>query len=583
MQQLSQIFVRQHPKMQCIASACTLALSMWSHNVAAAQPAPFSPDRSIPDQQLLRQRERERSLREHLEEAPRTSLESQPSLSTGRIPVDEHPCFTIHKVILDGEQSKSFQWLVGVANREDDPAVGRCLGGKGISIVMARMQNVLINKGYVTSRISADTQGLESGVLHLTLALGKVDHIGFAQGTAHKATSWNALPLKPGDIVNLRIIEQALENFKRVPTVDADIQIVPGQSSDPNFGESDLVIKWQQQRKMRYLFSLDDSGSRSTGRLQANATWSWDDPLHLNDLFYVSVSRSVFDSRGDSHGYTVHYSLPFGYWLVGLTTSGYYYKQPVHMDSSFVNYWGRSANTELRISRIVARTAHTKTGVYVRGWGRGSRNYLRDEQISLQHRVLVGWEAGMTYKQYLGAATIDASLGFRHGTGAFGSIRAPEEDLGEGTSRPQLYIGDIGLFVPFKIAKQNFQYTMDLRGQWNRNLLIAQDRFAIGGRFTVRGFDGESTLTGDRGWLVRNDIKMDLGGNQQAYVGVDTGYVGGPSVRFGPGNRLAGAVLGLNGSYKTLSWDVFVGSSLWRPKTFVTDYTVTGFTLTTAF
>ena len=30
--------------------------------------------------------------------------------------------------------------------------------------------------------------------------------------------------------------------------------------------------------------------------------------------------------------------------------------------------------------------------------------------------------------------------------------------------------------------------------------------FSIGGRYTVRGFDGEASLMGERGWLLRNDI-----------------------------------------------------------------------------
>lgn len=53
-----------------------------------------------------------------------------------------------------------------------------------------------------------------------------------------------ALPARPGDILNLRDIEQALENFKRVPTAEADIEIVPGEQP----GESDLLIKWRQAR-----------------------------------------------------------------------------------------------------------------------------------------------------------------------------------------------------------------------------------------------------------------------------------------------------------------------------------------------
>jgi filamentous hemagglutinin len=39
--------------------------------------------------------------------------------------------------------------------------------------------------------------------------------------------------------------------------------------------------------------------------------------------------------------------------------------------------------------------------------------------------------------------------------------------------------------------------------------LLPQDLFSIGGRQTVRGFDGNSVLSGDQGWLVRQEISTD--------------------------------------------------------------------------
>lgn len=36
--------------------------------------------------------------------------------------------------------------------------------------------------------------------------------------------------------------------------------------------------------------------------------------------------------------------------------------------------------------------------------------------------------------------------------------------------------------------------------------LTSPDMFSIGNRWTVRGFDGERTLTASHGWYIRNDI-----------------------------------------------------------------------------
>ena len=47
------------------------------------------------------------------------------------------------------------------------------------------------------------------------------------------------------------------------------------------------MVKYVQAKKWRLTLSLDDSGTKATGRYQAGATVSLDNPFGLNDLFYV--------------------------------------------------------------------------------------------------------------------------------------------------------------------------------------------------------------------------------------------------------------------------------------------------------
>ena len=170
------------------------------------------------------------------------------------------------------------------------------------------------------------------------------------------------------------------------------------------------------------------------------------------------------------------------------------------------------------------------------------------------------------------------------GTGAFGSLPAPEEAFGEGTSRPKILTADAQFALPFSLGSQQMRYLGVLRGQWNQTPLIPQDRFSIGGRYTVRGFDGESVLLAERGWLVRNDLGLALGpSGQELYLGVDYGEVDGPSSEFLLGKRLAGAVIGLRGAFKGLSYDVFVGQPIAKPQGFRTASTTAGFNISWTF
>ncbi|RST43827.1 ShlB/FhaC/HecB family hemolysin secretion/activation protein, partial [Variovorax sp. DXTD-1] len=135
----------------------------------------------------------------------------------------------------------------------------------------------------------------------------------------------------------------------------------------------------------------------------------------------------------------------------------------------------------------------------------------------------------------------------------------PSEPL-DGTSRMKLYTAEVSLNAPFKLGEQKLRYSGLIRAQWNRTPLMSQDRFAIGGRYTVRGFDGETSLMGERGWLIRNDIgwAIPTGSGQsgaELYVGADYGHVGGRSTVDGLGRSLAGAVIGVRGQWSKLSYD----------------------------
>jgi len=537
---------------------------------------------NVPDtaaQELLRQQERERLLRKQQEAAPDVRL-PRPVGAVERFPESESPCFPISAIQMSGESAARFKFALDSVLEGDDPALGRCLGTQGINLVLTRVQNAIAAQGYITTRILVAPQDLKTGALTLTIIPGRIRAIRFDSA---KPVPANALPLNPGDILNLRDIEQGLENYKRAPSADADFQITPASSNDAKPGDSDLVIRYQQGFPLRLTLSADDGGSKSTGKYQANATIAYDNPLGLNDLFYASYNRDLgggdAGARG-TRGYNVHYSLPYGYWLLGFTSSYYSYRQSVAAASQDLLFSGVSRDNELRLSRVLYRDAVRKTTGSVRGYFKKSSNFIEDTEIEIQRRRTAGYELGLAHREFLGTTTLDASLAYRHGTGAFDALDAPEEATSPGASRPEVVTSDVALNVPFEIAAQKLRYNAQFRGQWNRSPLVPQDRFSIGGRYTVRGFDGESTLSAERGWLIRNDLGIALTPiGQELYLGLDHGAVRGPSSDLLLGKNLTGFVIGLRGGYQGFSYDVFAGQPINKPDGFRTAATTAGFYL----
>ncbi|WP_371751597.1 ShlB/FhaC/HecB family hemolysin secretion/activation protein [Snodgrassella alvi] len=563
---------------------------------AAPSSGPANPA-DIEQQQIIREQQRLKQFQEKMQ--PEVNVRLQPPQIEGTVnglPQDEKPCFAIRSIKLNGDQAQRFQFALNKAINQSKFKPGLCLGSNGINYIMTLAQNAVIDRGYTTTRILASPQDLSSGELVLTVIPGRIHEIRYNLDNADQThvnrirRIQNEFPARSGDILNLRELEQGLENLKRVPTVEADIQIVPAEA--PN--ESDVVVSWSQRKvPVRISFNADDSGSHATGRYQGGVTLSVDNPLGLSDLFYVNYNHdlgskdSTVDIDGNrtgsgTHGYSLHYSVPVGNWLIAFNQNYYRYHQAIAGYNQNYDYNGSSENTDLGITRMIYRNSHRKIDVSARIWRRKSHNYIDDAEIEVQRRHTAGWAIGLNHQEYLGNAILNLSAGYKRGTGADHSLRAAEEEFGEGTSRMEIITLDASLMKPFRVGKYNFSYDTSFHGQWNKTPLITQDQVSIGGRYTVRGFDGELTLMGEQGWYWNNNLNWQYLPGHQVYAGIDVGHITGRTSEMQLGKTLAGTVLGFKGQIKAGGnwyYDVFMGKPIYKPQHFRTDKTTFGFNL----
>lgn len=527
------------------------------------------------DRQFIHQQEQQRALEQRLApNAPDVRL-SPPAGGFGRIIFPkETPCFAISQVILSGIDTLP-HWLP--LQRISNQASGHCLGGKGINLLMSTLQNRLVSHGYITTRVLAPQQDLNSGELKLVIVPGDIRQIKLTSDSSHYITLYSAFPAHEGNLLDLRDIEQGLENLQRLPTVRASMEILP--AGQP--GESDIALLWQQQRMWRVGVSVDDSGTRSTGRYQGGLTLSLDNPFSLSDLFYLSGSHSLnSQGRKGSDNITGHYSVPVGYWMFGLTANSFHYHQTVAGMNGDYRYSGKSSNADFQLSRVLHRSGSQKTTLTYDVLARESKNFIDDTEVGVQRRRTAAWRIGLQHRHYISQATLDAGISYQRGTRWFGAQPAPEEYFGNATALSKIIQISAQFNTPFSLANQKFNYNVQYQRQFSNTPLTPQDQFAIGSRWTVRGFDGERTLNSDGGWFVRNNIAWVTPVlMQELYLGVDYGEVGGNGPQNPVGNHLAGGTVGIRGSAFNTGYDLFTAVPFSKPEGFKTDPVSFGFNL----
>ncbi|MDR3434303.1 MAG: ShlB/FhaC/HecB family hemolysin secretion/activation protein [Rouxiella aceris] len=528
---------------------------------------------SIDSNEQQRQQERDRALR--IQNTPKVDIHlKRADAELPGYPRHESPCFVVKEIVLKGEASEQFQWaLAPVVEAE-----GQCLGGKGIMLVISKVQNAILAKGFVTTRVMAQEQDLSKGTLTLTLQPGRIARVRFEEPVSWRGRLWNAIPASSGDILNLRDVEQGLENFKRVPSAKADIKIVPGQQEST----SDLLVNWQEARPVRLTLGLDDSGSKSTGRYLGSTTLAIDAPFSQNDLFYANIGEDMFEHGPyGNRSHALNYFIPVGYWAISASYNDYTYHQNIPNANEVLSYYGESKNMLFTLSRLLFRDQSNKTTLNMRTYRRSSSNDVNGIEIEQQRRRTAGWELGLNQHSYLGTTTLDANISWRRGTGAFGATPAPEEATHSGSARAGILLGDVSLNQPFSVADQPLRYYTSLRGQWSTSPLTPQERLAIAGRYTVRGFDGEQMLSGEKGFIWRNELGWNvLSKGHEVYLAADYGRVDGPGTSNLVGHQLAGAALGVRGAILNhVSYDIFGGVPLMKPDNFHTSGATAGFSI----
>ena len=309
-------------------------------------------------------------------------------------------CLPIRTVALDGERSKEFvaylkQALENMAlqpRRENTTqfAVSRagqpaCLHAAAMEQLGQETQNAIIDAGWITTRVLFAEQDLNDGTLTLTVLPGYTGDKRFAEDTAEQylPNLYSTIPGKSRQLLSLRDIEQGLENLRRLPNAQANIDIVPGKSR----GQSDLLVHWQQSRWYRFNFTVDDSGSQATGKYLGTLGFAIDNPLRLADNLAFNYSRNVspgkrqsspsgHSGRGRTDNYSANYSLPIGYWEVDLKASRYYYDQAVAGQTLTYHYQGASTQAHANIRRTLFRSARNKLEASAGFWQKTNKSYV---------------------------------------------------------------------------------------------------------------------------------------------------------------------------------------------------------------
>ncbi|MDQ0651396.1 hemolysin activation/secretion protein [Pseudomonas cedrina] len=544
---------------------CTFMLAYMSLNSATAAPTPG-------DQDLIRDRqnrllEEQRRRLDELQDLPGKGDQSQAPAT----PADTR-CFPIKDIELKGADSLS----AGDRTLLLKPYIGQCLGVPQLNELLKVITDYYIAKGHVTSRAYLPQQDLSSGHLQVLVVEGKLEGLKGAQGS--NLTDRELAMAFPGDIggaLNLREIEQLVDQLSRLPSKQAQMELTPGSQ----IGGSEVLVKNVPQKPWRASLSRNNDGQKSTGEQQWGTGLEWDSPLGLADQLIVRGGHdAISDHQKTSNSSMFYYNLPWGWWNFSYTYSESEYRTFLMLDDLKVKQNGDSQNHQLRAERVIHRDEVSKTSVNVGLTHLRTNNYLLDSRLATSSNRLSEFQVGITHGRRIGNAFVNLDVGMQNGIGAFDAqsdqqVRDANGNL-TATPRYRKYTATMSYLQPFTLWGESLSFSSLATGQRSEDVLYPAQRMSLGGSYSVRGFKDQQ-LNGDSGGYWRNEVRwarpVTLDWMRPAFaeygasVGYDQGVISNDRYNDDEHGRVSSNSLELFARGKNVSTSVTFAHSLERP------------------
>ncbi len=461
---------------------------------AAPVPVPAQGDQDLIRERQNRLLEDQQRRLEDLKNLP-GKVAPQDSLSA---PSDNR-CFPITRIELKGADHLS------ATEREKlvQPFLGQCLAVAQLNDVLKAITNHYLERGLVTSRAYLPPQDLSSGTLVVQVVEGRLESL---KGAPDSGISQRELamtfPGRAGEVLDLRQIEQMVDQLNRLPSNQARMELSPGQA----VGGSDVLVTNSQQKPWRASLGRTNDGQRSTGEQQWNTGLEWDSPLGLADELMLRAGHdAVSDSAHGSHNEMLNYNLPWGWWTFNYSYSQSAYRsQVVPPNQQIFKQKGDSQTHQLRAERVVYRDALSKTSVNVGLTRLATNNYNDQARIIGSSNTLTEASYGINHGRRVGNAFLNIDLGTQKGIGAFGA----QGDLANDGPSPRYrkYTATASYLHPFQLWGERFTFSSLATGQHSKDPLFSSQRMSVGGLSSVRGFK-DQYLAGDSGGYWRNEVR----------------------------------------------------------------------------
>lgn len=428
---------------------------------------------------------------------------------------------------IDNESKRYFEKIEiiytkipGISNKKIKALIkefsNKHIGKTEIEIIQKRLQQLYLDAGYGSARIYIDANTIPQGVLTYIVKEGYIEDVVFQKPSGEKYSkfstalqSFSFYPLAKEALLNIRDLDQGLEQINRLSSSNAFMEIHPGQKD----GYSVIIITNDTSKRVNLSISADNSGLENTGIYKANTSISIDNLLMLNDNFYFNYSRNIDGNweNKTNNSYFASLTIPFGYFtfMSSVFKSDYNTPSGTSFGDKYISD-GSTQNENFNLEMVLKRSQTYKFSTGLELALKETENFIDNQKIDISSKKLTVGSAFLTGTYYLQSSMIYGKLSYYKGLEWFDAVKNFDiDDTPKGQFNSfSLYL-QYSNFFSIPLINLPVSYILSGNGQYSNDILYGSEQTSIGGQNSVRGYK-EGSVSGDSGFYLRNDLSCPI-------------------------------------------------------------------------
>lgn len=422
---------------------------------------------------------------------------------------EEEACYTFTKINVLGNTVLSNKELTNITNKYLNKCISIAIAQESLLEDIIKLYQ---HKAYILAVPYFPQQNLSHGILEIIVKEGILSGIEYNSSILSKMAVSFAFIGMVGKPVNLRYLEQALENLNKFGAYKVTMDLKPGEKP----GESILVLNSEKGKKFTAFISFNNDYNSQEYKTFPNLH---DNKITINLGFNSLLTNDSLDllaqttlhknTKIQEGGFGFNYSLPLGYWdfIVNYNANLTRVKSKQTFDTYNIDTMSNTASLDIKrtllrshgyILRGVIRPNYYETNTYI--------NNLRTESNYKLYFLDVGFE----YQIFNPYVSILSTIFYTRGQPLFNQPKKGRSNQNQIDLIPQnkFDIGKLIISTTVPITAK-LTYKNHLAMQYSSDILYTINDFVVVSKQGVRGYQGVYANY-NSGFTNQNELLYDL-------------------------------------------------------------------------